>query len=599
MFPVDVKRFYGGTGNVVAVIPYDGNESEDEALSDDEMVDNKQAEENALNNDDAIYQTENTDEDYSSEDEVPLAQLCKQTSSTKNKKLWRPGNLQKDDEKLLFSATCNLPEEIKCLDTPLNYFQFLFPRTVTKHIVDQTLLYSVQKRPEKPLRTTEHDIDQFIGICLYMSLINLPATRDYWTPALGHPTISEVMSVKMFEELKRFIHFNDNDAQVEWGQPGYDKLHKIRPLVDMLKQRLLLVPKEEKLCVDEQIVPFKGRIGIKQYNPKKPHKWGYKIFVLSGVSGFSYDFELFTGASDNKIMTDEPDLGASSNVVVRMARSIPRNQNFQLYFDNWFNSLPLQVYLYKEGILSLGTIRRNRLGGCSFPSEKELKRNGRGSYSEKVCTTDGVDLSAIACYGNKVVYLLSTFVGSKPEMEVKRYFASEKKHKMIPCPKAIKTYNQHMGGVDLLDSLLGYYRIKIRSKKWYLRIFFHMLDLTLVNAWLLYKRNTGEKLALKDFKACVAEGLCHAGKPVRKRGRPFSDVQNLLEEKKARGSAAVMPTRDVRLDNIGHLPNWLETRQRCKMPTCKGFTYVSCEKCKVTLCFHKNKNCYKMFHSNE
>jgi hypothetical protein len=69
-----------------------------------------------------------------------------------------------------------------------------------------------------------------------------------------------------------------------------------------------------------------------------------------------------------------------------------------------------------------------------------------------------------------------------------------------------------MGGVDLLDSLMGLYRITIRSKKWYHRLFFHFLDMAVVNAWLLYRRarsqqnNTSEVLRLAEFKAQIAEG---------------------------------------------------------------------------------------------
>lgn len=49
------------------------------------------------------------------------------------------------------------------------------------------------------------------------------------------------------------------------------------------------------MAVDEQIIPTKARSSLKQYNPKKPHKWGYKVFVLSGVSGFSYNFDFYSG----------------------------------------------------------------------------------------------------------------------------------------------------------------------------------------------------------------------------------------------------------------------------------------------------------------
>lgn len=29
---------------------------------------------------------------------------------------------------------------------------------------------------------------------------------------------------------------------------------------------------------------------------KKPHKYGFKLVVLAGVSGFAYNFEIYTGA---------------------------------------------------------------------------------------------------------------------------------------------------------------------------------------------------------------------------------------------------------------------------------------------------------------
>lgn len=324
-------------------------------------------------------------------------------------------------------------------------------------------------------------------------------------------------------------------------------------------------------------------MGVQSFRPQ----WGVWL---------SYDFEVFTGANDNIRTDTEPDLGVSINVVVRMARSIPRDMNYQLYFDNWFTSLQLQVYLAKAGILSLGTVKRNRLPNCKLSTEKELKQRGRGSYSEQVCTVDGVDLSAIAWYDNKTVHLLSSFVGSQPLCEVKRYFVSKKAHQMVTCPQLVQVYNVYMGGVDRLDSMLGYYRIKIRSKKWYLRIFFHLVDLTVVNAWILWRTSSGKYMPLKEFKSSVALELCKAGKDIaRKRGRPSMEVEAEIQKKKSRSPATVVPSIDVRLDNIGHLPTWLKIRQRCKIPNCKGFTYISCVKCKTALCLHKHKNCFSTF----
>lgn len=48
----------------------------------------------------------------------------------------------------------------------------------------------------------------------------------------------------------------------------------------------------------------------------KLHKWHYKLFVLSGVSGFSCNFKIFIGQEHNDVyrLLNEPNLGAASNV---------------------------------------------------------------------------------------------------------------------------------------------------------------------------------------------------------------------------------------------------------------------------------------------
>lgn len=178
----------------------------------------------------------------------------------------------------------------------------------------------------------------------------------------------------------------------------------------------------------------------------------------------------------------------------------------------------------------------------------------------------------------------------------------QKKYIDIDCPQIVRNYNQHMGGVDLLDSFLGKYKIKMRTKKWYLRLFYHFLDIATINSWLLYRR-VGEMrqratpLKLKDFKFEVAKSLCMCGSSMNKRkGRPSSASNDLIETKRMRANVAILPTRDVRCDGIEHFPIWGKKRQRCKNPGCKGKSFVVCEKCRVELCLNKDKNCFRLFH---
>lgn len=47
--------------------------------------------------------------------------------------------------------------------------------------------------------------------------------------------------------------------------------------------------------------------------------------------------------------------------------------------------------------------------------------------------------------------------------------------------RGIKEYNAVMGGVDFYNRLIRFYRIKIKSKKWTLRLIFHAVDIAVTN----------------------------------------------------------------------------------------------------------------------
>lgn len=227
----------------------------------------------------------------------------------------------------------------------------------------------------------------------------------------------------------------------------------------------------------------------------------------------------------------------------------------------------------------------------------------RGTYEEKVAHHDGVDFSATVWKDNKVVTLLPTYVGAEPAGKVQRFDKKLKQKIDVPCPKVVQEYNMHMGGVDLMDSHLGRYRIRVKSKKWYMRLFYHLLDLAVINSWVLFKKNmtakgTPKKLLpnLGEFRNELANALCNVGiSNGNKRGRPSNSC---LEEqaKKHRGPANPLPCKDVRLDGIAHWPIFSK-RLRCKFPQCKGTIQWACLKCNISLCLKGTNNCFTDFHT--
>ena len=118
-------------------------------------------------------------------------------------------------------------------------------------------------------------------------------------------------------------------------------------LIDALKERFNLLAPTELLCIDEQMVPFKGRSTLKQYNPHKPKK--YKLYVLTNPDGLIYDFEVHTGTID--VRPGLPDLQASGNIVMKLLANIPKHKGHKLFIGNWYTSVPLTTTLINEGIV--------------------------------------------------------------------------------------------------------------------------------------------------------------------------------------------------------------------------------------------------------
>ena len=528
--------------------------------------------------------------------------MTENVSESSKKVIWKSSNLKFPEKDKAFLGDTSLNADILGLDSPYQFFKFFCDDTLLETIAEESTLYSAQRNPNKPESIKKEDIQKFLGICVFTSVSYCTNVRDYWADVTGSTFVKEVMAVNSFEKLRANLHFNNNETQVPADQPGFDKLHKIRPIINRLQEKFLLVPIEESLSVDEQICATKLRHHLKQYMANKPHKWGFKLFFLCGVSGYAYAFEVYTGQENNpnERPRNEPDFGASSNVVVRLARNVPNFKHHKIYFDNYFTSLPLLVYLHNRGIFSLGTVRRNRIPNCKLPTDQQLKKEPRGKSVEFVGNVDGVDVACLSWKDNKTVNLMSTFSGQQPETTVRRFDQKNKVYKEVKCPEIITIYNKHMGGVDLFNSHIGRHKIKMRSKKWYFRLFYHLVDVAIVNAWLLYKRVCLEKnikpVNQKSFRIEVAQTLCTIGRNSIKRGRPSSsDIQGALEVKKRRNPATVVPPVDVRKDAIDHWPEWVG-RGRCKNPTCKNLTFVSCVKCKLHLCFNQKSYCFRIFH---
>lgn len=539
-------------------------------------------------------------EEYDSDDDIPLAvRFGIQTSnnashaSTSKKEKKKEHRWQKRDLDEVASV-CEIhfsdPPDPEL--TPMAYFKYLFDDSIIENIANQTNLYSVEKNGSS-INTSSREIQQFLGIHILSSIVKMPSYRMYWAESTRYLPIADIMSRNRFDKLRNYVHLNDNSNMKPRDDTEYDKLFKIRPVIDAVLSNFAAIELEEHISVDEIIIPFKGRSSLKQYIKNKPHKWGIKLFARAGISGIIYDFEVYIGKGTVK---NASTLGISGDIVMRLVDNVPKNNNYKLYCDNWFTSVELFHKLRSLGILATGTVRSNRIPGCIMKADNILKKSGRGSFDYH---TNQDNIIAVKWFDNKPVHLLSTYKGIQPVEPIERWSVAEKGYIQVPRPDIIKEYNTNMGGVDLHDMLVSLYRINIGVRRFYLRIFWNIVDMCIVNSWLLYRRHMsqmGKKYkTLVVFRSEIAQGLMNAGKTEpRKRGRPLSDKCNTPSPPVKRNVTAV-PIDDVRYDAVDHWPVHISTKQRCRF-CIYAYCRIMCEKCKMPLCLTKDKNCFKLFH---
>lgn len=53
-------------------------------------------------------------------------------------------------------------------------------------------------------------------------------------------------------------------------------------------------------------------------------------------------------------------------------------------------------------------------------------------------------------------------------------------------PTVIVDYNNHMSGIDRADKMMSYYPMPRKCMRWYIKVFFHLVDICLWNSNYLY-----------------------------------------------------------------------------------------------------------------
>ncbi|CAK1577843.1 unnamed protein product [Parnassius mnemosyne] len=147
------------------------------------------------------------------------------------------------------AATVELPEYQPPLEatakTPLDYFRTFFSDDIVDLIADNTNLYSVQCAATKSINVTNEDIKDFIAITILMGVVQLPSYRDYWSNRLRFSKIADVMPLRKYEKIRKYLHFCDNSSMND------DRYFKVRPILERIRLNCLQLEEEGRFSIDE------------------------------------------------------------------------------------------------------------------------------------------------------------------------------------------------------------------------------------------------------------------------------------------------------------------------------------------------------------
>lgn len=486
-----------------------------------------------------------------------------------------------------FDNGCSGPSKGNTDYTELECFKIFFTEEIVTKIAEQTNLYfqfltakdpSENSRLKRWKNTDFKEIYCFFAVNLLMSQVKKPCLNDYWSQEWlrSTPAFAQIMSRDRYLLLLRMLHFSDNTSPPIEG----DSLRKIKIIVEHLKKtfRETFIP-YQNICIDESLMLFKGRLFFKQYIPSKRHRFGIKFFVMCDCkTGYILDFIIYTGGTTEIANFDIENIGKSGSIVLTLMKDY-LNKGHTVYVDNWYTSPALFSYLFANKTNACGTVKANRKGMPVM--NKKLKM---GDIECKASQ----NILAIKWHDKRDVKLLSTIHTNElaPSNKIDQNTGEN-----VLKPVAILDYNKNMGSVDRSDMMLSTTETVRKSVKWYKKTFFHLFDLAVLNASILYRELTKKDYPVKEFQINLIKQLLrtyHTPEQRNRAGRRPEDADSLL-----RLSARHFPTF---LSATESKPNPTKRCIVCVKNKKRKETRYVCEPCNVSLCVVP---CFEIYHTKK
>lgn len=491
-----------------------------------------------------------------------------------------------------------LPTSFVVETPPVEYFSLFFDDDILQYILTETNIQGDKRKMQATptsrrsrMRDWHHatlsNMKAFIGMIINMGLHPLPDIKDYfgraWVDKM--PFFGDVFPRDEFLLLFWNLHF----AHAEENKP-LKKGEHIKVFAEKIREKCMLFYQPgAAVSVDESTISFKGRVSFKVYNPNKPTKFGLKVFALSdSANGYLYNFIPYMGKTNN-----DTSLLKTTLIVKTLCSALIKDVNappsgYHIYTDRYYTSPELASELSHMNMVTTGTVMPSRKGmpemlkTCNV---KKMKKGDLKSFRKN-------ETVALAWKDKRVVTMLSTH-HKGDERAVTDVPSKYPNQPPVSKPDMIIDYTKHMGGVDRTDQYTAAYPFLRRSHKWYRKMFFWLIEVCIVNSFLLYsmvqQSNGKNPISHKNFRKSLVEALVEERMSTRKAFQ-------------ARPKQILGGPSNERLNGMPHFIDRSGVKSLacvvCRAQGQRKCTIYFCETCTQKPYLHPDK-CFKTYHTQE
>ena len=181
-------------------------------------------------------------------------------------------------------------------------------------ILEKSNIYAHQNG--RNITVTKEELKAFLGKSFLMTINKLPRIVEYWrVDNLVHNDGIHNTVFRRFCEIFQNLHFTDNGKDDKKG-----KVLKMRPVIQHLNSKFSeVISSDSEQSIDENMVKFKKRSGMKQHIKSKPKKWSFKFLIhCSSKSSYLYQVDIYLGRKQ----TPAFNLGLGEEVVLQLTKDL-------------------------------------------------------------------------------------------------------------------------------------------------------------------------------------------------------------------------------------------------------------------------------------